>query len=100
MDSKVDAVNRAMESHFEEHKQQMTSELAGLQNMFNVSLTSHTEQLSHLNGKIDILDGSMREDLSCIKEDLSSLNETMNRINSHMEEHDNHVTTEPMMINE
>ena len=71
---------KAVESQLEEHKTQTTSELAGLQNMFNVSLTSHTEQLSHLNGKMNILDGSMREDLNCIKEDLSSLNETMNRI--------------------
>ena len=93
LESKLDSKFKAVESQLEEHKNQTTSELAGLQNMFNVSLTSHTEQLSHLNA-------SMRKDLSCIKEDLSSLNETMNRINSHMEEHDNHVTTEPMMINE
>ena len=100
LESKLDSKFKAVESQLEEHKNQTTSELAGLQNMFNVSLISHTEQLSHLNCKMDILDASMREDLSCIKEDLSSLNETMNRINSHMEEHDNHVTTEPMMINE
>ena len=107
LNGKMDTLNasmredlRAMESCLEEHKNQTTSELAGLQNMFNVSLTSHTEQLSHLNGKMDLFDASIMEDLSCIKEDLSSLNETMNRINSHMEEHDNHVTTEPTMINE
>ena len=107
LDSKLDSVNasmreelRAMESCLEEHKNQTTSELAGLQNMFNVSFTSHNEHLSYLNSKMDILNASMREDLSSIKEDLNSLNETMNRINSHMEEHDNHVTTEPTMINE
>ena len=81
LESKLDTIKKknfkAVESQLEEYKNQTTSELAGLQNMFNVSLTSHTEQLSH---KMDILNASMREDLSCIKEDLSSLNETMNRI--------------------
>ena len=100
LESKLDSKFKAVESQLKERKNQTTSELAGLQSMFNVSLISHTEQLSHLNCKMDILDASMREDLSYIKEDLSSLNETMNRINSHMEEHDNHVTTEPTMINE
>ena len=100
VESKLDSKFKAVESQLEEHKNQTTSELAELQNMFNVSLISHTEQLSHLNCKMDILDASMREDLSYIKEDLSSLNETMNRINSHMKEHDNHMTTEPTMINE
>ena len=119
---------KAVENQLEEYKQQMTSELTELQrnttseiatlhtslqsnthqlttkldtlDSINVSLTSHTEHLSHLNGKMDILNASIREDLSCIKEDLSSLNETMNRITDHMEEHDNHGTTEPTMINE
>ena len=94
LDSKVDSAKKAMESRLEEHNNQAISELAGLQNMFNVSLVSHTEQLSH---KMDILNASIMEDLSCIKEDL---NETMNRITDHMEEHDNHVTTEPTMTNE
>ena len=101
LESKLDSIKKkkikAVESQLEEHMTQTTSELTALQNMFNVSLVSHTEQLSH---KMDILNASIREDLSCIKEDLSSLNETMNRINDHMEEYDNHVTTEPTMINE
>ena len=66
----MDLKFKAVESQLEEHKTQITSELAGLQNIFNVSLTAHTE---NLNGKMDILDGSMREDLNCIKEDLSGL---------------------------
>ena len=87
LESKLEKSFEAVKSQLEEHITQTTSKLAGLQNTFNVSLTSHTEQLNV----------SMREELGCIKEDLSSLNEIMNRINSHMEEHDNHVTT---MINE
>ena len=165
-ESKLDTIKKkkfkAVESQLEEHMTQTTSELAGLQNMFNVSLTSHTEQISHLNGKMDILNvsmrehlramdnqleehktqmtselaglqrnmtsilhntllshtqqltttmeltqlstkvdtldsklvsvnGSFREDFSCIKEDLGSFNETMNRISDNLAEHEDRI---------
>ena len=74
LESKLDSIKKkkfkALGSQLEEHMTQTTSELTALQNMFNVTLTSQTEQISHLNGKMDILNASVREDLRAIDNQL------------------------------
>ena len=79
---------------FEDYKQ-ITPELAELQNMFNVSLTSQT---SHLKYKMDKLDADMRENFSFIKRDLDNLNASMREdlraIDNQLQGHNTQMTSE------
>ena len=115
LDSKLASVNasmrkqfRAMESQLEEHRQQTTSELAGLQINITSSLNTTNIQLqttkTELSTKVDTLDSklvavnaSLREDLSCIKKNLST---TMNKINDQLAVHEDHMTTELMELDQ
>ena len=115
LDSKLASVNastrkqfRAMESQLEEHRQQTTSELAGLQiniisslNTTNIQLqTTKTEistKVDTLDSKLVAVNASIREDLSCIKKNLST---TMNKINDQLAEHEDHMTTELMELDQ
>ena len=102
LESKLDSIKKkkfkAVESQLEEHMTQTTSELAELHNMFNVSLTSHTEQLSHLNIKMDILNASTRENCF-IKGDLDinvngSVREELRAIDNQLKEYKVQMTSE------
>ena len=78
-------------SSLEQHTNKTVSELSGVQSTLNISITSNTQQLSHVKYLMDTLDlklcsvndtvVSTLETVSNINESVSNINETVSNIN-------------------